>query len=80
MKDKSKYYLTGEKILPGDIISYAGGKAEVDFVIGYGEYDDDNNWYKKEFKAGFMIISEKYGSILLKEADEDVEFIKRKNQ
>jgi hypothetical protein len=79
MKDKSKYYLTGQQILPGDIISYADSNAEVDFVIGYGEFDDDDNWYKKEFKNGFMIKSEKYGSILLNEADEDVEFTKRKN-
>jgi hypothetical protein len=63
----------------GDRIRYAGESGEVEFVVDPDAVDATTAWYAKQFGAGCMIVTKKWGSILVHEAEqeEDLEFVSR---
>ncbi len=71
-------YCTGEEVLAGDIVDYAGEKGTVEFVAvdGTPEYE----WYVQQFPphGGAMIRVQPFGSLFSNPAnDEDLTFVAR---
>ena len=79
--DRSKHYCDGQEIHIGDNILYNDEPAKIVFVIGWdefeGEFADQKDWYKKEYKRGFMTESGSLGLVLHHEADEDMKLLSR---
>lgn len=76
--DLSRYYMSGQPILPGDSVMYAGRAARILFVLGVPGPGQtvDTSWYLEELKRGFML--EQDGSwIFQHESDEDLKFVAR---
>ena len=60
----------------GDRIEYAGEPGVVEFVVAGASDDPGKNWYLDKFPGGgFMIVTARYGSIFMSEADEDLDFV-----
>ena len=82
--DLSTHYLTDEEIHVGDRILHAGEPAEIVFVIGRDEFEGEfaiqKEWYKQEYRRGFMVKGGPGGLVLCHEADEDIQFVSRRTQ
>jgi hypothetical protein len=74
-------YQSGEDIIPGDRITYAGSPGYIDFVISESTGDAALDWHLKENpRGGVMIFAESCGGMFLPEPqnDEDLVLVSRK--
>jgi hypothetical protein len=73
-------YLTGETILPGDIVEYHGDRGQVEFVVSGLTGDPGNDWHFRTNGPGVMVLEPKqFGRVYINdlEDDEDLVFVSR---
>ena len=73
-------YNSGEEIMKGDHILYAGDSAEVEFVADPLVPDPDTRWYVETYGQGIMISEPKrHGSVFSSdpESNDELEFVSR---
>jgi hypothetical protein len=70
-------YATGETVLKGDRVRYAGKAGAVEFVAR--DDDPDTAWYVEQFGGGCMIAIEPFGRLFLESPadDEHLELLAR---
>jgi len=70
------FYASGEKIEPGDRVTYGGEPGEVEFVAD--PLVDPNDWYVTEHGGGVMITA--FGAVFISDPsdDEDLVLVSRK--
>jgi hypothetical protein len=69
------YYASGEEILAGDKVVYAGQECAVEFVAD--PLTDPTSWYVTEHGGGVMLTA--FGNVFIDPSEEeDLEFISRK--
>ena len=71
-------YASGEEVLPGDRVRYAGDLTEVEFVADPATAPDD--WYVKEFGGGVMLRWMDATFLPSTSDNEDLEFVSRGGQ
>jgi len=71
------HYQSGEEILAGDRIRYAGAAGIVEFVTD--PVSPDHTWYVEQYGGGCMLQVAPFGSLFLNapQEDEDLEFVGR---
>jgi hypothetical protein len=71
-------YASGEIVLPGDRVRYAGHDGEVEFVADPA-YPDRASWYVDQFGSGCMITAESFGRMFFSSTsdEQDLEFVSR---
>jgi hypothetical protein len=62
-------YASGETVLKGGRVRYAGKTGAVEFVAQ--DDDPDTSWYVKQFGGGCMIAVEPFGRIFLESTADD---------
>ena len=72
-------YSSGDVILKGDCIRYAGGDAVVEFVADPDVSSPEADDYVDEFGGGCMILTERFGRVFVDAPhdDEALEFVSR---
>ena len=74
----NQLYHSGEEIHVGDSIRYAGHPGTIMFVIDRGEYSSEfpeKDW--SDYGTGLMIRTGAHGPVMLRKANEDLEFLAR---
>jgi len=75
------HYQSGEEILLGDSILWAGNPGTVVFVLnvpGVPEYwASSREWFLEEYGEGFMLDVEGPGLVFQNESDEDLDLVSR---
>ncbi len=78
---QESFYQSGDKICPGDRITWDGRPGRVIFVLGspdnppeeFGSYD----WYVETENGGFMLEVEGVGLVFESVSDEDLQLVER---
>ena len=73
-------YSSGEEIMKGDRILFAGDPATVELIADPEIPDPDTRWYVEEFGQGIMISEpRRHGSVFASdpESDDELEFVSR---
>lgn len=73
-------YLSGETVLPGDIVEYHGDRGQVEVVVRGLTGDAANDWHFKTNGPGVMVLEPKhFGRVYITdlEGDEDLVFVSR---
>ena len=74
---RATQYVSGEPICAGDRVNLAGDAGVIEFVLRAGDCPPGHEWYAERFGCGFMIVTQRWGSIFKNQSDEDLEFIGR---
>ncbi len=78
---RESLYQSGEKIRPGDRITWAGRPGRVIFVLGspdnLHEEISNHDWLAETENGGFMLEVEGVGLVFESDADEDLQLIER---
>ncbi len=71
-------YETGEEILAGDRIRYAGEAGTVEFVTDAA--NPHYAWYNEQFGGGCMLLTAQFGRVFTSHPgdDEDLDFVGRR--
>lgn len=76
-------YSSGEEVLVGDVIEYAGDRATVELVVLRRTGEPGNDWHIDETGPGVMIQTPRFGRIFLQAdqvaEDEDLGFVSRRS-
>jgi hypothetical protein len=79
---RDSHYQSGEKICPGDRVTWAGRLGRVIFVLGSTENSPadmgGHDWLAETETSGFLLEVEGVGLIFEHDGDEDLNFIKRR--
>jgi hypothetical protein len=82
MSSWASHYRTGEEILAGDRISWAGSPGRVVFVLGSPgvatEWVPLKDWFAESYPGGFLLDVDAAGLVFHEESEEDLEFVRRK--
>jgi hypothetical protein len=80
--DLSTHFRSGAEMHIGDRISFAGEPGEIVFVIGRDEFEGEfaaqKDWFKSEYRHGFMLTCKSMGLVFQEEVDEDIQFVSRR--
>jgi hypothetical protein len=79
---RESHYQSGEKICPGDRITWAGRPGRVIFVLGSTENSpvdgDSHEWLAETETGGFMLEVEGVGRVFEHNGDEDLTLEERR--